>query len=195
MVKSANVRHILEKAKSLDGDELKELLADLLSLIHPRKFQGTKLCNALTRLKPAVAFEALHIRGSGKDTEVYLTKRPPDDIAHPNEWCAPSSIYRQGEHDQDVAKRLEEDFFHTGIKSFHFVSRFPVHHEERGTVHSNVFLVDLVGQPLLDLRHDWHPISKLPESIVPHHSDPIIPLAAVAHHKRNQSGQPKRSFQ
>lgn len=181
---STKVRAVLEMAdhRGFTKEEYNEVLAELLNKLDPTKLMGTKLCDAMMRLKPTVAFEAVAMRDSATMArrEVYLSRRAPDDTAYPGQWHVPGSLYRHGERERDVADRLKHEFG-VLIKHFRFVSRF-IGDEQRGTVHFMVFMVDLDGHPPIDAEHGWFPINNRPVNMmVSHHVDPVIPLAALAY--------------
>ena len=179
------VSQAMEALLSVDhtSDEYKQLVAKMLGRLDPTKPSGAELCNAIMRVWTTVAFEAVAIRDNGGVPEVYLRRRALDDTAYPGEWHAPGSLYRHGERDRDVANRLEQEFG-VPIKAFQFIDKLTTD-EQRGTIHSLIFLVELDGDPRIDDRHNWFPVHNLPANTVSHHREPIIPMA-VAHRFRTQ---------
>ena len=167
-----------------NSKEYKDIVAELLGAIDPSRPAGTTLCDAMMRLWPTPAFEAVVFRESSGTAEIYLRRRAMDDTAYPGEWHAPGSLYRSGEQDRDVAARLEKEFG-AGIKRFDLVDK-EITNEARGTVHSMVFLVQLAGDPRIDDRHAWFPVDHLPEVTVDLHHDAIIPKAFKAWQARRQ---------
>lgn len=165
-------------ARDPNSDDLKSVIAMLLGHIDPTKPKGTVLCDAIMRVWTTLAFEAVAIRDTAMVPEVYLRRRALNDTAYPGEWHAPGSLYRHGERDRDVANRLEEEFG-VPIKSFRYVDRF-MNDEQRGTIHSLIFLVELGGNPRLDDRHGWFSMDKMPANTVSCHREPIIPIALTA---------------
>lgn len=177
MTTGVNARTILEMGRGLSYEERKEVIAELLGGIDPAKPTGAKLCDAIMRVWTTVAFEAVAIRGSVA-TEVYLRQRDALDTAYPDEWHVPGSLYRHGERDRDVADRLEQEFG-TPIIGYTYVEKL-VTDEQRGTIHSMIFLVELDGNPRIDDRHNWFALKNLPAKTVSFHREPIIPMAVLA---------------
>lgn len=160
---------------SPESPEFKKVLARELSKLDPAKPVGTELCDAIMRLWPTPAFEAIAFRLRHDSHDIYLSRRAMDDTAYPGEWHVPGSLYRYGEQDRDVANRLEEEFG-TKIKSFRLVGKETTS-EVRGTVHSLIFIVQLAVDARIDDRHRWFPTNDLPQPMVDLHRDLIIPSA------------------
>ena len=163
-----------------ESEEFKNHLAVLLEHLTPGDPFGTKLFNAVARITPSIAFEAVALRHNRatEAIEILLRRRADDDTAYPGEWHAAGSVYRQGEDDRQVADRLEAEFG-TKISDFKFAGKF-YQSEARGTFHSMVFLITLLGEPRIDDRHQWFPVSQLPENTVEHHRTKVIPMAMHA---------------
>ena len=136
---------------SSTSDEFKMVVAELLNRLIPGEPFGTMLCDAIMRITVTLAFEAVALRNNDGITEIYLRQRADGDTAYPGEWHVPGSLYRHSESDRNVADRLEQEFG-VRIESLAFVDRIIVA-EQRGTVHSLIFLVKLEGDPHLDGRH------------------------------------------
>ncbi|TSC85045.1 MAG: hypothetical protein G01um101413_429 [Parcubacteria group bacterium Gr01-1014_13] len=159
------------------SDDYKRVLAQMLNRLDTTKPVGTALCDAIMRLWPTPAFEAMVFRRSDRGgNEVFLRQRAMNDTAYPGQWHAPGKLYRHGEQDRDVANRLEEEFG-TRIEKFDLVDK-EITSEDRGTVHSHIFIVKLAGDPRIDDRHKWFPVSDLPSNTVNIHREIIIPKAA-----------------
>jgi ADP-ribose pyrophosphatase YjhB (NUDIX family) len=159
-----------------ESPEFKRALARELGKLDPAKPVGTELCDAIMRLWPTPAFEAMAFRlGKSGQPEIYLRRRSMDETVYPGEWHAPGSLYRHGEQDCDVANRLEKEFG-VKIEVLVLVDK-EITSEARGTVHSYIFLVKLAGEPRLDDRHGWFPTNDLPQTMVDLHRDLIIPVA------------------
>jgi len=175
-----------DEAMDPTSDQYREKVAELLGRIDPTKPAGTALCDAIMRLWPTPAFEAMAFRlNTNNGIEIYLRRRAMDDTAYPGEWHAPGSLYRHGEQDRDVANRLEKEFGVPIKKSFKFVSK-EITSEARGSVHSMIFLVQLDGNPRIDDRHNWFPVNSLPEVTVDIHRELLIPTALMVYRHRHQ---------
>lgn len=134
------------------------------------------------REKYVMVLNVVALGGGRSVPEVYLRRSALDDIAYPGEWHAPEFIYRHGERDRDVANRLEKEFG-APITDFSYVGKFTTD-EQRGTIHSLIYVVELGGDPRLDDWHQWFPVDAMPANTVEFHRDPIIPMAVTAaHHK------------
>lgn len=164
------------------SDEFKLAIAKVLRRVDQP--YGAALFDALARLTVTEAVEAVLMRRRGDgQLEVYMTQRAPDDTAYPNEWHAPGSIFRSGEDDADVMRRLEECELKCRIKSWKQISHFR-HMEARGWFSAFAFLLEVEGEPKNE-RGAWHVVDNLPPNTVRHHVDRIIPLAVAAYSHRD----------
>lgn len=158
------------------SDKFKLAIARLLRRVEQP--YGTALFDALARLTVSEAVEAALIRRrEDGQLEVYMTQRAPDDTAYPNEWHVPGTIFRSGEDDVDVMKRLGEREFKCRILSWRQIDHFR-HMETRGWFSAFVFLLEVAGEPQNE-RGAWHAVEQLPQNTVRHHVDRIIPIAVA----------------
>ena len=178
---STNALSVLKMAEKLKEEERKEVIASLLDQLHSNQPKGTALCNAVMRIWATPAFEAVAFRKFGRTVEVYLRQRSLDDTAYPGQWHVPGSLFRSGETKIHVEKRLESEFG-TPIQRSTFVSNAIIS-EQRGTVHSMIFLVLLADNPRIDSQHRWFDVSEMPENTVKHHRETIIPMAEETYRK------------
>ena len=166
-----------------NSSEFKEGVASQLNRIDPTKPAGPKLCDAIMRLWPTPAFEAMLFRHPQQGaSEIYLRRRALDDTAYPGQWHAPGALFRHGEKPRDVANRLKGEFG-VPIEKFELVG-YEITNEERGTVHSLIYLIQLVGDARIDDRHAWFSTNNLPQAMVDLHRDRIIPVAAQVYWQR-----------
>lgn len=159
---------------SSDFDQRREAVADLLDAL-PDKPLGTRLFNAVARKSVTIAYEAVLLRGSGRDVEIYLTQRSASE-AYPGQWHCPGSAFRPGEGALEVAQRLAEREFKRPFVSSRYVDDF-FYEEERGWFLSKVFLVEIEDSPEVDATAYWCPLDRLPDNLVKHHRTDVIPIA------------------
>jgi len=160
----------------MQGD--KELFGRL-GQIEPKKPYGVELFDALARLTITVAVEAVCLkRDAHEQVQVYLVQRAQDDTAYPGQWHCPGSAMRPGEEIQDVIKRLEKKEFDLPLLSSLFVENFNHPGEERGHFFSLIYLCSMGEKE--GMRGKWFPIDGLPEKMVEHHRQAIIPIGVKA---------------
>jgi len=161
------------------SDDPKERAAELLEELPAYRPLGTRLFNAVARLTPTIAFEAVALRWTGNTTnphvEVFMTRRGPDK-AYPNQWHVPGSIFRNNERPVLVLLRLAKEEFQTSFYSYRQVAQiwYP---EKRSWTLLLVYLVGLEGEPPTG---SWFAVSDLPEDTVVHHRNIVIPEAVRA---------------
>ena len=148
--------------------EFKEAVARLLGRLDPKQAAGTVLCDAIMGVWTSIAFEVMAFR-VGKDgvIEIFLIQRDKKNTAYAGQWHAPGALYRHGEQDIDVARRLRGELG-CDIVSFKLVDRH-ITNEARGTIMSLIFLVEVVGEVRIDDRHGWFPVDQFPEPMVDFH--------------------------
>lgn len=160
---------------SYEDDKIEAVRA--LAKIDPSQPFGTELFNAIARLSISIAVEAIAMRWkmeSGK-IEVRLMQRPQDAPAYAGMWHCPGTFMRPGESEEDVLRRLEEAEFKSPVK---LIGRFGWDnnlHEERGHVLHLLLLVKVD-----DLSPKWFRTDRLPEPMVEHHRQALIPAGAKA---------------
>lgn len=173
-----NVPHVIADLLGyhrVDKTGFKEFMAGLLGYIDPTQPYGTALFDALARLSWSIAFEAVTLRQNAAtgEVEVYLRQREANDTAYPSQWHCPGTVIRPGERPQHQANRLEKEFgcpinYYTRIAGLYTS-------EERGSFLSEIYSVELGGDPRIDDRHRWFPVTDLPEVTVDFHRNHIIP--------------------
>jgi hypothetical protein len=156
----------------------KEVL-QALATINPCQGFSPELYNALARLVPSVAIEAVLLRRHGGEIQVYMTRRSPNDTAYPNQVHSPGSILRAGELYEDVLARLSEREFHAPIIHYDYVGEIFME-EERGWFNNRVLLVQVPRKPI---GGEWFSVDALPDDVVDHHVQKVIPMA-VAYFKK-----------
>ena len=156
----------------------KQALIELLKKIDPNQPYGTELFNALAKVSPSVAMEAvcLRLNNQTQQAEVYLTKRALNDTAYPGQWHCPGSVMRPGEQLKDVFDRLSKQEFDANILVNQFVTNINNPHEARGHFFSVVYLCSL-NEKANKLKGSWFSIDQLPENTVKIHRQEIIPAA------------------
>lgn len=124
------------------------------------------------------SFEAVIFRKNSENTiSVYMHKQAESSL-----WTVPRSRFLRGDHPQDVARRIENELGGVLIKNFeHACLKFDeADHNE--TFFSDVYLVELTGNPPVDDWHKWFDAKNLPTDIVvEHHRRLVIPSALNAY--------------
>ncbi|MBX4200622.1 NUDIX domain-containing protein [Candidatus Parcubacteria bacterium] len=154
---------------------LRKTLVWLLGFVDRYQPYGPALFNALARLMPMVAIEAVCFRRAAGGDEVYLLQRSGAESAYPGQWHCPGSILRMGETVEDVFRRLEEKEFGSGLRSWHFLFNINNRKEARGHGFSVVHLCMMKEEDAG--RGRWFRVDKLPAEIVDWHRDQLIPQA------------------
>ena len=175
---------LLEKIEGIDpqSDLYKEFAAKVLRRIDPQKPFGTLLYGEIAKRSWNVFFEAVVFQQRGpNEIYVFLRKRGEKDPFYPNQWHAPGSAFRPMENERMVADRLGLEFG-TAISNFEYLDDVVDWEkgEERGSGISRVYLTELDGDPRLDERHGWFPVTQLPKVTVESHLTKIIPCALGA---------------
>ena len=157
-----------------------------LSKIDPWKPYGADLFNAIARVSISVAVEAIGIRRNVQtgELEVRLMQRPQNAPAYAGMWHFPGSFIRPGESEENVLKRLEKGEFKAPVRLISRIGWDNNPHEERGHVMHLLYLVEV--DDLSDNK--WFPIGNLPEPMVDHHRQVLIPVAVKAF-KRSWRGK------
>ena len=147
-------------------------LLRLLGQIDPHQPYGHELFNALARLMPTVAVEAVCLSPSLRGTEILLTQRKANE-SYPSQWHCPGSILRIGEEFEDVFKRLEQHEFGCQLLSKEFIGNLNNPEEVRGHGLSMVYLCEVEAEPP---KGQWFLLDNLPENMVSFHRDHLIPF-------------------
>lgn len=137
---------------------------------------GRELFNAIARLTVVLTPEAACLRSDAKTgtVQIYLTQRAADDSAYPGQWHIPGSAMRSGEEIDDVFTRLSQSEIGLAITSKKFAFHFNNPKEARGHFFSLIYLCELTDG---EARGQWFDVQKLPENIVKHHQETVIPKA------------------
>lgn len=164
-------------------EKIKEKAAEALALIDLSEPLGTTLFDAVARITPMVAIETVaireRIRDRRKETEVFLTKRAPNDSTFPGHWHSPGSCLRGGESVEDVFRRLEKKEFHTT-----FIEEpcwFGEWNNPDGDPRGHTFHAMYLAKVETSFSNEnWFAIDKLPEPMISYHEKVIIPRAVAA---------------
>ncbi len=149
-----------------------------LSSIDPTQPFAPELYNAIARCMLSVAVEAVALRVVGGQTQVFLTRRSPNDAAYPGMLHVPGTVIRahdvsEDETYQNAMRRLEQDEFGVPIDDFEYLGE-NFKREPRGPFNPRVFLVRVVGDPTSGL---WADVNALPADVIAEHAQFVIPLA------------------
>ncbi len=157
---------------------------EMLGRVDPAAQHSHELFEALLRVRPYSAFEAVALRrcyyagGRSRATriEVFMALRPDNDPHYGGMWHCPGSIYRFREDHRAVVSRLSRSEFGVEISDFTLASDHFID-DDRGWGHPHVFLVTLAGHPQKGKTARWWPVGELPENTVAHHVSDVIPGA------------------
>lgn len=152
-------------------------LIEALNTITPGEY-GRELFDALARLTVTVAIETVALRQIDSTLMVFLAERPAG-AAYDGALNLPGSAMRPGESEADVIQRLAEREYGAKITDSRFVDNFNHPGEERGHFFNPIYLVELSGETTGE--GDWYRIDNLPERLVKHHREPVIPMAVQAY--------------
>lgn len=161
----------------MNYEDCKREAIEALVKVDPCQPYGTELFNAIARVSVSVAIEAIGIRRNPESDklEVLLMKRSVNAPAYSSMWHLPGSFLRPGESILDVIDRLAEKEFKASIRFVKQVGLKNNPHEARGHVLHILCLIETE-----DVSANWFPIDKLPEPIVEHHRQVLIPAGVEA---------------
>lgn len=166
-----------------DGEFYKEIVAELLGRIDPKKPFGTKLYLQISRLSWGDYIESVALRVNAETgrVEVFMTQRDESDPDWKGYWHVPGTALRPGDAEEDPKARLAKEYG-VPIRSLKRVGDtgfgwFKEGDEGRGPGISFVHITVLDGEPMLNERRGWFPVDNLPTPTVPSHTEKIIPIA------------------
>ncbi len=162
------------ETQNFNSEEFATLIK-LLQRIDPHKPLGTELYDAIAKVSLSIAIEALTLRRGKNGIEIFLTKRSEKE-AYPGMWHSPGTIRRPGEELDDAFLRLETREFKNKLNSKKFVKFSDCPNEERGHFFLLLYLCCIDN----DNSDNWFPFDNLPEPMVDHHKDYLIPEAVKA---------------
>lgn len=164
-------------------EDLKDEAIKILKHINPElQPYGKRFFEALARLIVNVGIETVFMRFNPESSghEIFLRKRNEDET-YPGQWHIPGSLLRYGEEIDDVFERiLSEEYCGTAASGFQFVGFYNNIKEARGHALQIVYRCDVEynGKPEAGLGF-WFPLGALPDPIVDHHRETIIPMATA----------------
>lgn len=169
-----------KKVADISQEELKMEAVKLLERIDPRlQPYGKEFFEPLARLIVNIGIEAVFVRFNPdvKSYEVLLRKRDVTET-YPGQWHIPGSLLRYGEDFDAVFTRiLREECAEMEVKSYQFIGLNNNTSEARGHVVQIVYRcnIEYNGKPEAGTC-SWFSLDNLPESIVDHHLDIVIPM-------------------
>lgn len=167
----------------MNKEQIKTAAAILLNQIPQTEPLGTELFNAILNHAIGITFEGVLLKKVGNDYYIFLTLRGPNE-AYAGLWHIPGTFFRAGETEDDVARRLAQNEFGTKFKNYVFCCDFFAE-EVRGGIHlPRIYLIALKGNPNPKNEGSWFNTKNLPENIVAHHRDKIIPIALQFYKKK-----------
>lgn len=145
------------------------------------------------RVKTRTIFEGVAFRDvvdpeEGTTTiEAFMCKNQTGgDPVFANLLTVPRRLYFQGEHDSEVAQRLNEEFG-AQISRIEYASLAldeRLHATPPETLFSRIFIVYFAAHPLVDAQHRWYRVDNLPPTTTDLHRNSIVPRA-LAVYKNN----------
>jgi hypothetical protein len=176
-----SLEDVLAFLASLDpnSNDFKALIAGQLNRITSPKY-GTELFDALMLKMWGIPFEAVALRVNSGTIEVYLRTRADNDTAYPGQKHSPGKVRMRDERADDVAARLAVEFGGVRIRSYQYIGKL-ASDEARGSMLSEIYIVELDGDPVEDEAHGWYPVDKLPGNMVDLHLERMIPHAVLAY--------------
>lgn len=131
---------------------------------------------AIEHVAPSTAFELWALKKTDRGTEIFLTRREPDDRYWPNQWHFPGTITRITDDYSSVDKRLAGEL---GIEALPATPNLlTVEFADDGprdrTVH--VFRTLEVPPETTYATGEFHPIDRLPEPFIDFQKEQINKL-------------------
>ncbi len=170
----------MKKRIAVSQKDLKLRAGELLRQIDPKKQPyGSDFFEPLSRLIVNIGIEAVFLRFNPKikSDEVLLRKRAENET-YPGQWHVPGSLIRYGENFDDVFERiLNEECRDVKVSTHQFIGFNNNTGEARGHTVQIVYClsVEYNGKPEAG-SCAWFSVNKLPESIVDHHAEIVIPM-------------------
>lgn len=113
--------------------------------------------------------------------EAFFCKNPVGgDPAFTNLWAVPRLIYYHGERADEVSQRLCAEFG-AKINSIEYVSIALDEKSHTETLFSQIHIVHLANNPLVDAQHRWFRLDDLPPTVTDLHRTSIIPRALTVY--------------
>lgn len=129
----------------------------------------------------AVAFrEVVNPQDAATTLQAFMCKNLTTDPAFCNFFTTPRLFYLQGESNRDVSQRSCVKFG-AKISRIEYVSLAldeRLHADPPEMFFSQIFLVHLTANPLVDAEHRWFSLDNLPLEIAKLHREKILPRAA-----------------
>lgn len=107
--------------------------------------------------------------------QAFLCKNSTTDPDFCGLWALPRLFYLHGEKDEDVAKRFGVEFGAKISRIWYASLALDERHNE--TLFSNIFIVHLASNPLVDAEHQWFSLDNLPLETAKLHRKIILPRA------------------
>jgi len=161
-------------------EDLKKKTAELLRQIDP-KYQpyGKDFFEPLARLIVNIGIEAVFIRyNPGAEKYEILLRKRDESETYPGQWHIPGSLLRYSEDFDAVFDRiLKEECAEMEVSSYRFIGLNNNTDEARGHVVQIVYRCDVEynGKSEVGLC-SWFSSDDLPEPIVDHHLEIVIPM-------------------
>ncbi len=161
-------------------EDLKKKTAKLLRQIDPKcQPYGKDFFEPLARLIVNIGIEAVFLRRNpeAEKYEILLRKRDENET-YPGQWHIPGSLLRYGEDfDAAFGRILKEECAGMKASPYQFIGLNNNTHEARGHIVQIVYRCDVEynGKSEAGLC-SWFLLDDLPELIVDHHLEIIIPM-------------------
>lgn len=161
------------------NDSVAEEVVCALGKIDATQPYGPELFNAIARVSINLCIEAvlLRIRPTDGQIEVFLSLRSEEETAYPGLWHCPGTVKRPGESEYYMFRRLQKsDLPINGSYNYDFIGFYDNPLEARGHFFHLIYLVSAKNK----IPGNWFLVDALPENIVEHHREVIIPKALKA---------------
>ncbi len=159
-------------AKIVNYEEIKRTATRAIKKIDPSLPFGTELFEAILSITVSVLIEVVIIKNTPRGREVFLTQRKAGE-SYEGQWHCPGTFIRPGEQIDEVFQRLFSSEKLGEFSEIEFIGIDNNIKEERGHL---VHLIYKVKASPLEVGR-WFLVSELPENIVKHHRDVVIPTA------------------
>lgn len=165
---------------NISQEELKMQAAEFLKRINPKEQPyGKVFFESLARLVVNIGIEAVFIRSNPEagNYEILLRKRDENET-YPGQWHVPGSLLRYGEDFDAVFDRiLKEECAEMDVSSYQFIGLNNNTNEARGHVVQIVYRCDMEYNGKSEVGScSWFPVDALPELVVDHHREIVIPM-------------------
>lgn len=165
---------------------LRQIAACCLRELPKNKPMGPDLHDAMSPFLCNMAFEGVLLRKCGETTDVFLARRPNDDLVVDwrNKLHVPGVLLFNWEMANpdltSAAERLSKKEYGGLITAWRMVGD-KMFQAKRGPARCLIHLITCSADPSLHGLGEWYDVNNLPPDVISAHCDAILPVAVKAY--------------